>query len=306
MSTDAKPLTQLVKTRTSDKPRTLWDEAGRRLKRNRVFLASSAILLVYIFIAAFAPLVAPYDYAEQFRKDGLTVNGSPVRPNAKFIMGTDQLGRDMWSRIVFGARSAIFVGLCVSIFSVLIGVLYGGLSGLLGGIADNFMMRIVDILLSLPQFLLIMMFVAIFERSLWITILVMSVLGWTTAARIFRSEVVSVKEREFVLAETSMGASKAYIFFRHILPQLMPLMIISIGLGIPGAIFMEASLSYLGLGVPPPWPTWGGMISVGMGIFRNAWWLLVYPGIALVLLVVVLNLIADSLRQALDPHLRGR
>lgn len=306
MSTQAKPIDGLVRASVNEKPRTLWNEAGRRLRRNKVFMVSAFILLVYVFVAVFAPLVAPYHYAEQFRKIGLTVNGSPRPPSPMFIMGTDQLGRDVFSRIVYGARSAIFVGLCVSILSVMVGVMYGGLAGLLGGNMDNVLMRTVDILLSLPQFLLIMMFVAIFERSLMITILVMAALGWTTAARIFHSEVVSLKEREFVLAETSMGASKNYVFFRHIIPQLMPLMIISIGLGIPGAIFMEASLSYLGLGVPPPWPTWGGMISTGMGIFRTAWWLLVYPGAALVGLVIVLNLIADSLRQALDPHLRGR
>lgn len=293
--------------KVKEAPHTLWSDAWRRLKKNKTFPIAAAILIFYILVAIFAPIIAPYNYSEQFRKDGLTSNGSPVAPNTKFILGTDTIGRDLLSRIIYGTQTAMVVGLCVSILTVLVGALYGSLAGLATGWLDTILMRIVDILLSLPQLFIILLFIAILnQRSLWITIAVLAILNWTGAARIFRSEVVSLKEREFVLAERSMGAESSYIYFRHIFPQLLPLMIISVGMGIPYAIFMEASMSFLGLGVPPPWPTWGGMVSDGQAIFRTAWWLLVFPGTALITLVVSLNLIADSLRQALDPRLKGK
>jgi peptide/nickel transport system permease protein len=288
------------------KPRTIWGDAWLRLRRNRTFLVCGAILLLYVFAAVFAPWVAHYRYDEVFRKDGLAANGSPVAPNAKFWFGTDAIGRDLYSRVVYGAQTALILGLCVATLSVLIGVFYGSVSGMAGGRVDTLMMRIVDVLLSLPIFFIIVFFTTIFDRSLWIIILVMAFLSWTGSARIFRSSVVSIKERDFVLAERSMGASGPYIFLRHILPQLLPLMIIMIGLGIPGAIFLESGLSFLNMGIKPPTPSWGNMIGLGTVTFRNQWWLLVFPGGALVGLVVILNLIADSLRQALDPRLKGR
>ncbi len=289
-----------------ERPRTIWGDAWLRLKRNRTFLICGVILLLYIIAAVFAPWVARYDYAEAFRKDGLTANGSPVAPNAKFWFGTDAIGRDLYSRVIYGAQTALVLGLCVATLSVLIGVLYGSVAGMAGGGVDTFMMRIVDVLMSLPMFFIIVFFTTIFDRSLWIIILVMAFLSWTGSARVIRSTVVSIKERDFILAERSMGASGPYIFLRHVLPQLLPLMIIMIGLGIPGAIFLESGLSYLNMGVKPPTPSWGNMIGIGTGSFRNQWWLLVFPGGALVGLVVILNLIADSLRQALDPRLKGR
>lgn len=288
------------------RPRTLWGDAWRRLKRNRTFLIAAGILVFFLFVAIAAPLLTPYEYSQQFRKDGLTAKGSPVPPNAMFWFGTDQLGRDLFTRILFGARIALIVGVTVAVVTVMIGVIYGSIAGMAGGRVDTAMMRVVDIVMSLPSLFIILLFVALFERSLLITILVLCLLAWTASARIFRSEVTSIKERDFILAERSLGASNFYIFGRHILPQLLPLVIVLAGLAVPAAIFAEAGLSFLGLGVPPPTPTWGGMLAQGTQMYRNAWWMLVFPGVALVVLVICFNLLADGLRQALDPRLRGR
>jgi ABC-type dipeptide/oligopeptide/nickel transport system permease subunit len=289
-----------------ERSRTVWGEAWRRLRRNRTFLIACVILGLYVVLAVFAPLIAPYNYAEQFRKEGLTARGSPVAPNAKFWFGTDRLGRDLLSRIVWGARIALIVGVSVATINAMTGVIYGSVAGMVGGWLDMVMMRAVDVIMSLPSLFIILLFVSLFTRSLIITIVVLCLLSWTGPSRVFRSEVVSIKERDFILAERSLGASNAYIFGRHILPQLLPLIIVFIGLGVPGAIFSEAGLSFLGLGVPPPTPTWGGMVSDGVAMYRNAWWMLLFPGAALVLLVICFNLLADGLRQALDPRLKGR
>ncbi len=295
-----------IQSASRARPRTLWGDAARRLRHNPTFLIATGILLFFLFVAIAAPLLTPYEYSQQFRQDGLTVNGSPVPPNAMFWFGTDQLGRDLFTRILFGARIAFIVGISVAGINVLIGVLYGSVAGMAGGRLDTVMMRGVDIIMSLPSLFIILLFVAVFERSLLITIVVLCLLAWTGAARIFRSEVTSIKERDFILAERSLGASSRYIFSRHILPQLLPLIIVLAGLGVPSAIFAEAGLSFLGLGVPPPTPTWGGMLAQGVQMYRNAWWMLVFPGVALVLLVICFNLLADGLRQALDPRLRGK
>jgi len=295
--------------RKSEISRSLWADAGQQLKRNKVFMAACVILAVYLIVGLFAPWIARYDYARQFRMrdGGLTANGSPVAPNSRFWMGTDTLGRDLYSRLVWGTRTALLVGISVSLITTLVSVLYGSIASLIGGWVDDLMMRAVDVIMGLPYLFVVLLFVAIFRTpNLYATIFVLCVLQWTGGARVFRNQVSSIKEYEFVLAERSLGASTPYIFVRHIFPQLVPLIIVFIGLGIPGAIFAEAGLSFLGLGVPPPAPSWGGMVSQGIGLWRNAWWMLVFPAAALVGLVIVFNLIADGLRQALDPRLKGQ
>jgi ABC-type dipeptide/oligopeptide/nickel transport system permease subunit len=302
----AVPLTEPLKKKGRDQSYSLWAVARRRLMRNRTFQVAAVILIFYTLMAVFAPIIAPYHYSQQFRKDGLTRNGSPVAPNSKFWFGTDTLGRDQLSRMIYGARTAMVVGISAGFVTTIIGVLFGSAAGLTGGKMDTVMMRGVDVIMSLPSLFLMLMFVAILPgRSIGVTIAVLCLTGWTGAARVFRSQVISIKERDFIQAERSMGASTAYIFFRHMLPQLLPLMIVSAGLAVPSAVFAEAGLSFLGLGVPPPWPTWGGMLNVGTSMYRNAPWLLFYPALMLILLVVSFNLLSDGLRQALDPRLKG-
>lgn len=262
--------------------------------------AAGAVALL-VLVALFAPIIAPHDPAQQFRRDGLAASGLPVGPGAKFWLGTDGLGRDMFSRLVFGARISLGIGLSASLLSVLIGVMVGGTAAMAGGSIDTALMRFVDLVMSMPSLLVILLFVAIIGPSIWITIAVIVLLGWAYPSRVFRAEILSVREREFVAAARAIGAGPGRIFVNHILPQVLPLMIVYISLGVPNAIFAEATLGFLGLGVPPPDPAWGGMIQTGTAYYRAAPMQVLIPGGAIVATVIAFNLVGSALRDALDP-----
>lgn len=274
--------------------------AVRRYVRNRVSLGALIVLTLVILASLFAPLLSPHDPATQYRKEGLK-DGLPVGPSEQFLLGTDGYGRDMLTRLLYGGRVALLVGLTASGIAVIIGVIVGSVAGLSGGRVDTLIMRIVDIVLSLPTLFVILLFVSLSKPSLGITIAVIALLSWAAPTRVFRSEVTSLREREFITAARSLGAPLPQIFVRHILPHLLPLIIIYISLGVAPAMFAEASLSFLGLGVPPPTPTWGNMMQVGINFYRAAPIQVIAPGLAIVITVVCFNLIGSGLRDALDP-----
>jgi peptide/nickel transport system permease protein len=276
-----------------------WAKAIHHFLRQRLSMVSALLLVALCLTALLAPSVAPYDPAEQFRDAGRM--GEPLAPDARFWLGTDNLHRDILSRLIFGARVTLSVGLGASLLTVIFGLCYGSLAGLLGGTTDNVLMRFVDVVISLPTLFIIMLFIVLFGRSLWVILGVIAAVSWTYPARVFRAEVASLKQREFIIAARSVGTSHGQIFLRHIMPQLLPLGIIYTGLGVPAAIFAEASLSFLGLGIPAPTPAWGSMMQEGLSFYRAAPWVVILPGLSIMLTNICFTLLGSGLRDALDP-----
>ncbi len=276
-----------------------WGQAMRRFLRQRLSLVAALLLLALSLVAMLAPWLAPYDPAEQLRDAGRM--GQPLAPSARFWLGTDNLQRDLLSRLIFGARITLSVGLGASLLTVIVGIAYGSLAGLVGGALDNWLMRLVDIVISLPTLLLIMLLIVVLGRSLWVVVGVIVAVNWAYPARVFRTEVVALREREFIIAARSVGVGQRQILLRHILPQLLPLAIVYVGLGVPTAIFAEASLSFLGLGIPPPTPTWGSMLQAGLSFYRSAPLLVILPGVCILLTNIGFTLLSSGLRDALDP-----
>ena len=283
----------------------------RRLRRDRVAMFGAALVGVLILVALFAPLLAPYNPAEQFR-DGLTLDGQPVPSTlfkggdgTHFPLGTDANGRDLLSRIFYGARVSLLVGVLANLLAVTLGLIIGITAGYLGGWVESLLMRITDIMMAFPTLLLAMTLVAILKPSLWIIIAVIGLVYWTWIARVVYSQVLVIREREFVIASRALGSGRLYVMLHHILPQLVPTIIVWSTLGTATNVMLEASLSYLGIGVQPPTPSWGGMIQHGQSYYRTAPWLVIYPGLAIMITVFAFNLLGDGLRDAFDPTQRG-
>jgi peptide/nickel transport system permease protein len=259
-----------------------------------------------VVVAVTAPVIAPFDPTKQFRDIGVSKLGEPLPPNATFWLGTDPLGRDMLSRLIFGIRTSMTIGLAGATGAILIGVLVGGIAGFAGKNVDFALMRFVDLVLSVPTFFLILLLVAMLKPGVSVVIFVIAVFSWAYPSRIFRSQVLAIRQREFVLAADSVGVRKRRIFVRHVLPHLLPLVVIYLTLMVPGAIFTEAGLSFVGLGVPPPEASLGSMIFDGQQYYRAAPWIVLFPGLALAVLVVSFNLVGTALRDAMDPQRRGK
>lgn len=281
----------------------------RRLRRDRAALVGMGLVLLIVMAALLAPILAPHDPAEQFR-DGLTLDGQPkpstlLTGNARFLLGTDANGRDLLSRILYGARVSLLVGVLANTLAVTIGLLIGALAGYFGGMIEIVLMRFTDIMMAFPMLLLAMALVAILKPSLWIIIVVIGLVYWTWIARVVYGQVLALREREFVTASRAIGAPRSFTLFRHILPQLLPTLIVWGTLGIATNVMLEASLSYLGIGIQPPRPSWGGMIQQGQSYYRTAPWMVIFPGLAIMLTVFAFNLLGDGLRDALDPTQRN-
>ena len=271
-----------------------------------------AVLVLLITITGLlAPLIAPHDPSEQFR-DGLTSSGQPtptsliVDGSARYLLGTDANGRDLLSRILYGARISLLVGVLANTLAVVIGVMAGSVAGYYGGYIESIIMRFTDIMMAFPTLLLAMALVAILKPSLWIIIGVIGLVYWTWIARVIYGQVLALRERDFVIASQALGSSRRATLWRHILPQLVPTIIVWGTLGIATNVMLEASLSYLGIGVQPPTPSWGGMIQQGQSYYRTAPWMVIFPGAAIMITVFAFNLFGDGLRDALDPAQRGR
>lgn len=290
----------------AEQPTTWWADALRRFWVQRLALAAALLLIAMMVLALLAPWVAPYDPIEQFRDIGLSTLGEPVSPNATFWLGTDGLGRDLTSRMLHGARISLGIAITANSISILLALLIGGIAGFAGGKTDFFLMRFVDLVISMPTFFISLLLVVMLRPGIWVVILVVSLFSWTAPARVFRSQILHVKQLDFIPAARSVGMAEHRIFVRHLLPHLLPMVIIYLALGIPNTIFAEAALSFLGLGVPPPAPSWGAMIQNGMDYYRAAPWIAFFPGLAIMVTVVCFNQVARGLREAMDPTRRGR
>ncbi len=279
--------------------------AWKRLYRDRLALSGLVIVAVTVTAALAAPLVAPFHPAEQFF-DGLTLEGSPLPPNEKFWLGTDLLGRDLLSRLLYGARTSLIIGVVANGAAVLIGTLLGVTAGYARGTVGAAIMRFTDLMMAFPALLLAIALAAIFAPSLWIVAMVIALVNWVQIARVIYTETTALAEREYIEAARALGANWPRVLFLHILPHLVSTILVYATLGIATTVLLEATLSFLGIGVRPPTPSWGGIIFESQSYFLSAPWLVFFPGIAIMLLALAFNLVGDALRDALDPTQRGR
>ena len=270
----------------------------RVLRRNAMFILGLIIVLGVTFAAVFAPLIAPFDPNE------LHLDAILKAPCAEFPLGTDRLGRDVLSRLLYGGRVSLWVGFVAVGISISIGALLGLVSGYFGGLVDEIVMRFVDIMLCFPSFFLILAVVAFLEPSLFNIMVVIGLTSWMGVARLVRAETLTLREREFVSAARLAGTSTWRIMTRHILPNAMAPVTISAILGIGGAILIESGLSFLGLGVQPPQASWGNMLMDEKSVIEEASWLSLFPGLAILITVLGYNLLGESLRDFLDPRLK--
>jgi peptide/nickel transport system permease protein len=277
----------------------------RQLLRRRLAVVGLALILVTVAGAVFAPWLTAYDPNEQMF-DGLTLEGAPLPPNEKFWLGTDLLGRDLATRILYGARTSLVIGVVANGAALLIGALVGITAGYFRGWIGGALMRFTDLMMAFPALLLAICLAAILQPSLWIVALVIALVNWVQTARVIYTETSSLAEREFIDAERTIGASTPRILFRHILPHLLPTLIVWGTLGISTTVLLEATLSYLGIGVQPPTASWGNIIFENQTYFQVAPWLVFFPGAAILALALAFNLVGDALRDILDPTQRGR
>ncbi len=275
-----------------------------RLMRRKMVVFGMALVLIIVGAAIFAPLIAPYDPLEQ-HFDGLAITGEPLAPNAMYWMGTDLLGRDLFSRLLYGARTSLIIGLLANGISLLIGTLIGVVAGYFQGWIGAALMRFTDLMMAFPALLLAICLAAIFQPSLWIVAFVIAMVNWVQTARVIYTETTALAARDFIAAQRALGAGTARILGRHILPHLVPIIIVWGTLGISTTVLLEATLSYLGVGVQPPTPSWGNIIFENQTYFQSAPWLVFIPGFAIVVLALAFNLVGDGLRDVLDPTLRG-
>jgi peptide/nickel transport system permease protein len=275
------------------------------LVRRKLALFGMAMILLTSFLAAAAPLIAPYPYEEQLA-DGISEDGAPLRPNLKYLLGTDLLGRDLMSRLIWGARTSLVIGVAANGASVLIGSFIGIVAGFFGGWLGALLMRFTDLMMAFPAQLLAILLAALFNPSLWIVALVIAMVNWVQVARVVYTETRSLSRRDFVEAEWGLGAGMPRILVRHILPHLVPTLLVFGTLGISTSVLLEATLSFLGIGVQPPIPSWGNIVAENQSYFGSAPWIVFLPGAAIILLALSFNLVGDALRDILDPTQKGR
>jgi len=279
-----------------EKGTSLWRDASRRLAKNRMAVFGLFVLCTVAFLAIITPWIAPYSYETQ----DLRLSAAP--PSADHWLGTDYLGRDLFTRILYGGRMSLMVGFAATAVALLVGVLYGATSGFLGGRTDSFMMRVVDILYALPFTIFVIILMVYFGKNIILLFCAIGAVEWLTMARIVRGQVLSLKKKEFIEATTAMGLPRHRILLRHIIPNTLGPIIVYTTLTIPNVMLLEAFLSFLGLGVQPPMSSWGLLIRDGADHMEEFPWLLLYPSIALSLTLFSLNFLGDGLRDALDPR----
>ena len=275
------------------------NEIINAFKKNKLALLSFVFIMLVIIAAVFAPYISPYN------PDKIDVNAVLQPPNPAHLLGTDQLGRDILSRLIFGARISIEVGFIAVWLSLFIGIFIGAYAGYYGGVTDSILMRFVDIMLTFPSFFLILAISAILKPSIINIMIIIGLTSWMGIARIIRAEFTQNREKDYVLSAKAAGASDSYIMFFEILPNTVAPILVSATLGVAGAILIQASLAFLGIGIMPPTASWGGMLSRGKTYIMVAWWLTLFPGIAILLTVLSFNLIGEAVRNALDPRYSG-
>jgi len=283
---------------SQDRQETLSVLFWKRFRKNKLALLGAVIVLSLFVVAVLAPWIAPYDPGQiQIRK-------VLEEPSWRHPFGTDSLGRDVFSRMIWGSRISLLVGFVAVGIATAIGIFLGALAGYYGRWVDNLIMRFVDIMLCFPTFFLILAVIAFLEPSIWNIMIVIGVTGWMGVARLVRAEFLSQKERDYAVAERALGARDFRIIFRHILPNALAPVLVSATLGVAGAILTESALSFLGIGVQPPTPSWGNILTAGKDNIDIAWWLSLYPGMAILITVLGYNLLGEGIRDSIDPRLK--
>ncbi|RWH74328.1 ABC transporter permease [Mesorhizobium sp.] len=277
----------------------------RELVRRPSALFGLIVVVLVLLAAIFAPWIAHFSPDDQLA-DGLSLEGAPLPPGSGHLFGTDTLGRDLFARVLFGARTSLIIGLVANGVAVAIGLLVGLLAGYLRGAVGNLLMRFTDLMMAFPALLLAIALAALLKPSLWIVAMVIALVNWVQVARIVYTETRGLVERDFIVAERSLGAGNGRIILLHILPHLMPTAIVWGTLGIATTVLLEATLSFLGIGVQPPQPSWGNIIFESQSYFQDAPWLVFIPGAIILATALSFNLIGDALRDILDPTQRGR
>jgi oligopeptide transport system permease protein len=281
---------------TYQQGRSLWQDALSRLMKNHLAGFGLRVVIFLMLIALFADVIAPFSYEEQ----DLALGASP--PSSEHWLGTDTLGRDLFTRILYGSRVSLMVGFLATFVALTIGVMWGTVSGYFGGRTDMVMMRIVDILYALPFTIFIILLMVVFGRNIYLLFFAIGAVEWLTMARIVRSQVMSIRNQEYIDAVISMGLPKWRIITRHILPNILGPVIVYTTLTIPGVILLESFLSFLGLGIQPPMSSWGSLISNGVETMEEYPWLLIFPALTLSVTLFSLNFLGDGLRDAIDPR----
>ncbi|MBI3609276.1 MAG: ABC transporter permease [Nitrospirae bacterium] len=281
------------------RPRTAFERFWGRFKSNGPAVAGGFIVLSVFVIALLAPILSLYDPAY------IDVGKILAAPNSDHLLGTDELGRDVFSRMIWGSRISLLVGFVAVGIAILIGILIGAVASYYGGWIDDVLMQFVDIMLSIPTFFLILAVIAIVEPSIWNIMIVIGVTSWMGVARLVRGQFLALKEKDFVTAARALGANDLRMIFLHLLPNALSPVYVSAVLGVAGAILIESSLSFLGLGVQPPTPSWGSIITAGKDTIEIAWWLTLFPGLAILITVLGYNLLGEGLQDALNPRLKG-
>jgi peptide/nickel transport system permease protein len=266
--------------------------------KNKLMLYGGGLVTLLLMISLMAPWLAPYDPGQIDLTNVLT------SPTMKHLFGTDQLGRDVLSRMIWGSRISLKVGFAATGVAIIIGAILGAISGYYGGWVDSVIMRFVDIMLCFPTFFLILAVIAFLEPSIWNIMIIIGLTGWMGVTRLVRADFITLRERDFVKAAQAIGASDMRIIFLHILPNSMASILVAATLGIAGAILTESALSFLGIGVQPPTPSWGNILTAGKDNIDIAWWLSLYPGLAILITVVGYNLLGEGIRDLLDPRLK--
>lgn len=277
---------------------TIWGDAWVRLRRNKFAMAGLGFIVLLSVLAIIAPLLTPYGFADQHYDE------IQLGPSWKHPMGTDQLGRDTFARLLYGARTSLAVGIFTQFIVLCIGLPIGAIAGYAGGKTDNYIMRFVDVMYAFPDILLIILLRSILGGSIYMIFLAIGLVAWVNISRLVRGQILSLKTRDFVSAARAMGGMGSYITMRHLLPNALGPVIVSVTFNIPRAIFTEAALSYIGIGVRPPTPSWGSMIQEGFNLIFSQPYMLLFPAIALALLMLAFTFLGDGLRDALDPRMR--
>jgi peptide/nickel transport system permease protein len=268
-----------------------------RFRTNR-FAITGGVVVIFLFLLSFlAPYITPYG------PDNLDLYHVLTPPSSAHWFGTDDLGRDVLTRMIYGASISLKVGFVAAGIAVIIGTVVGLVAGYYSGWVDNILMRFVDIMLCFPTFFLILAVIAFLGQSIWYIMIIIGLTGWMGVARLVRAEVLSIRERDYIMAVRALGAGDMRIIFRHILPNSMSPVLVSATLGVAGAILTESALSFLGIGVPPPTPSWGNILTSGKDYIEFAWWLTLYPGLAITITVLAYYLVGEGIRDALDPRL---
>ncbi len=271
----------------------------KRFIKNKLSVMGAITVTILIMVSLLAPLISPYDPTE------IDVYNVLSPPSKEHLLGTDELGRDVLSRIIWGSRISLKVGFVAVGIALIIGIIIGSVAGFYGGVVDSVLMRFVDMMLAFPTFFLILAVVAILEPNIFTIMVVIGITSWMDVARLVRAEFLTLKGRDFVDAARAIGVSNTRLIFRHILPNALSPVFVAATFGVAGAILVESGLSFLGLGVQPPQPSWGNILTSGKDNIEVAWWLSLYPGLAILITVLSYNLVGEGLRDALDPRLWG-